>query len=282
MKPVISCSRRTDIPAFFLDWLLEGLNNGELNVQHPITKQWRIVPLDPKEIHTLVLWSKDFHKVLQRWGDLASLLTDKSGNIRLFFQFTINSFLPLLEPGLTKSLDIRLTQVEEISELTSPRHINWRFDPIVFWREDTEQKDNLRDFNFLVESLAAIGIKRCYFSFATWYGKCKQRARKRGFQYIEPSIKEKIAITNQLIKKTDTYNISLSNCCNPEVNQIPGIQQAGCIDGALLSRLMGERASHARDFGQRENCQCTRSIDIGNYTQLCDHSCVYCYANPRI
>ncbi|MCK4557835.1 MAG: DUF1848 family protein [Candidatus Aminicenantes bacterium] len=33
---------------------------------------------------------------------------------------------------------------------------------------------------------------------------------------------------------------------------------------------------------QRAECRCTESIDIGSYTQSCPHSCLYCYANPRV
>ncbi|MFX0212400.1 MAG: DUF1848 family protein, partial [Candidatus Hodarchaeota archaeon] len=227
MKTVISCSRRTDIPAFFLDWLLSGFFRGKVNVKHPITKKWRTVLLDPQKIHTLVLWSKNFQPVIQRWDEFASLLTDKEGRTRITFQFTINSFFPLLEPGLNKSLDERIAQVEILAELTTPLHINWRFDPIVFWREDKTVKDNLQDFDYLIENLSAIGVNRCYFSFATWYGKCRRRAQKKGFNYIEPTLKEKLAITKRLVNKISSYDMILSNCCNPEVFEVPKVHQLG-------------------------------------------------------
>lgn len=61
MKQVISCSRRTDIPAFYYDTLQEWLKQGYVDCSNPYypEKTYR-VSLFPEDVSTIVLWSKDF------------------------------------------------------------------------------------------------------------------------------------------------------------------------------------------------------------------------------
>ena len=72
-------------------------------------------------------------------------------------------------------------------------------------------------------------------------------------------------------------------CCDDELIEISGVEKAHCINGSVLQRLKGEPCSLAKDYGQRKNCGCTESIDIGSYDlHPCHHGCIYCYANPAL
>ena len=63
MKKVISASRRTDLIAFFTGWLASVLQEKRASVFGPSGKIYE-VDLDPKSVHTLVLWSKNFFSLL--------------------------------------------------------------------------------------------------------------------------------------------------------------------------------------------------------------------------
>ena len=141
----------------------------------------------------------------------------------------------------------------------------WRFDPIVFWNEDNLLINNLSDFNEIASQFSEYGVKRCTISFATYYSKVKNRMRKKLFKFYEPTFKEKIKITRNLIEIAKKYNIKLFACCNPDLLKILEISQASCIDGNYLSKLWNVKASIAKDTGQRESCGCTKSRDIGGY-----------------
>ncbi len=80
------------------------------------------------------------------------------------------------------------------------------------------------------------------------------------------------------------FGLKLFSCSQDFLAEVPGIEPSSCIDGRLLQSLHpgGEPVSLAKDKTQRLECRCTESVDIGSYTQSCPHSCLYCYANPRV
>ncbi|MGB2930026.1 MAG: DUF1848 family protein, partial [Desulfobacterales bacterium] len=64
MKPstqiVISASRRTDIPAFYMDWFINQIDKGFFEVINPYNRQKSRIAATPDNVHTLVFWSKNF------------------------------------------------------------------------------------------------------------------------------------------------------------------------------------------------------------------------------
>ena len=128
-KIVISASRRTDIPAFYMPWFMDRIKRGFFEVVNPYNRKTRRIPATPDEVHTIVFWSKNFYPFLKNsWGEKLQ----KAG-YHLFFNFTINSESPRLEPHLP-SLDARLDQLAHLCDQFGSRVVNWRFDPICFFK----------------------------------------------------------------------------------------------------------------------------------------------------
>ena len=93
-KIVLSASRRTDIPAFYMPWFMERIKSGVFEVVNPFNRRVKKVPATPTDVHTIVFWSKNFGLFLKE-GYGHNL--QKAG-YNLFFNFTINSYAPRLEP----------------------------------------------------------------------------------------------------------------------------------------------------------------------------------------
>ncbi|MHA1794007.1 MAG: DUF1848 family protein [Promethearchaeota archaeon] len=284
MKQVISFSRRTDGPAFYMNRLENAIKVGHINVRNPINKKYYKVSLRPSDVAGFVLWSKNFSPLLKKWQIFEPFvnknLYNKNSPYPLYFQFTRNSPNAILEPRIP-SLDDSIKQLREIVELTSPNNVMWRFDPIVFWKEKGEIFNNVRGFREIANNFSDIGVKNCTISFATYYLKVKRRMKKISFQYYEPSFKEKAKVVELILNDAKKFGIKIHVCSNPDILTIHGVNQAHCIDGNLLSRLWGVRVSIAKDTGQRINCGCTKSKDIGGYEKewACHFKCLYCYAN---
>jgi hypothetical protein len=278
---VISASRRTDIPAFHLDWLYDRLSRGSVTVRNPfrLDQSWE-VDLAPERVHTIVLWSKDFSKLLENDRPLRPY--------RLFFHFTINDSPAVFEP-LLPPLKTRLDQLGELARRFGPDRIVWRFDPIVFWRESGQLKDNTNGFEDLAAQVAGLGIKRCSTAIVDLYRKALRRAHTRNITLVEPTGSVQQDLGFRLKETCVALGLELRSCCSTGLLGVPGIVKGRCIDGPLLNQLAEtlpiqnpSRAASERPVPTRKGCGCTQSVDIGDYRrQPCGHRCLYCYANPN-
>ncbi len=284
MKNVISASRRTDIPAFYMDWFMRGIRNGFFEVESPYNHKTFYVPASTANVHTIVFWSKNFDPFII--GEYGRQL--QAYGYRLFFNFSINSESVLLEPGLPP-LEERLAQLEYLCDQYGPEAINWRFDPVCFYRTETHEiQDNLKDFSMIASKAAAMGIRRCITSFMDMYPKIRKRlTRQSGLDFIPVSMEKKIDVLGEMSRALGHLGISLQTCCERELlEQVAGdlpIDKSACIPNDRIMKLFGGRVSLGKDPGQRvkAGCGCFKSMDIGSYNrQPCYHSCLYCYANP--
>ena len=279
---ILSASRRTDIPAFYMPWLMKGVQRGCIAVQNPFNRKVRQVPVSPDRVHSMVFWSKNFGPFLE--GGYGERL--RSMGFHLAFNFTINSSSPDLEPAVPP-LSQRLDQLRELARRFGGKTIQWRFDPICHYTtRDGSHRDNLSDFASIAEVAGENGIQTCITSFMDHYRKVVRRAEGR-LTFVDPAMDRKRTILLEMERRLASLQISLDVCCEPDVLEtLPlsaTIRPAACISGRRIMALYGGRVSLRRDAGQRRaaGCGCTASVDIGSYAEHpCFHNCLFCYANP--
>ena len=266
-QQVISASRRTDIPAFYSDWLLNRLDAGFCDVLHPYTKKWSRVSLRPEDIGAIVFWSKDYAPLLPKLDQVERTTRN------IFFHFTItgNSDLELRAPDLRETV----REYVYLAKRYSPEHILWRFDPICITDKLSYEVHEER-FTAIAEMLKG-HTRSCIISFAHPYRKALQNIRKyTSHTYLPLQRSEEKAFASRLAVRAHAHGIRLLACCNDHL-QSDTVGKARCIDGATFSLLSGS-ALDTRSAASRKECGCTKSIDIGAY-DTCGHGCVYCYAN---
>ena len=281
---VISASRRTDIPAFYMQWFMAQIEKGTFEVTNPYNRHVSIIPATADKVHTIVFWSKNFGPFIK--GHFGKKLIDCGYN--LFFNFTINSDSPLLEPHVPPLME-RLDQLEYLCRHFDVRSIAWRFDPICFYKTEKDKiSDNLKAFPLIAQKASQSGITRCITSFMDDYPKIQKRtASIPDFSFSFPSLEKKKEIILKMEKELEEKNISLFTCCEKDLlGSLPlnsGIRKNACIPNDQLVEIFGGHLSYRKDAGQRikQGCGCMLSTDIGSYhLHPCYHNCLFCYANP--
>lgn len=122
---------------------MERVASGSIDVVNPFNQQVRHIDLTPERFHTMVFWSKNFGPFLaQRCGEQLQQM-----GYHLFFNFTINSRAPVLEPAVP-DLNRRLDQLRRLCRRFGAATVQWRFDPIChFVTSEGAIGDNLTDFD---------------------------------------------------------------------------------------------------------------------------------------
>ncbi|TXT66711.1 MAG: hypothetical protein BAJALOKI1v1_260009 [Promethearchaeota archaeon] len=281
---IISCSRRTDIPAFLMDWVIKKIKQGFVDVVNPFNKkQTSRVSLNPDHVKCICWWSKDYSEWIEYYKKNKDLFTQYRGH---YFQFTINSPSEL-ELGIKISLDDRLKQLKWLIDEFGAIAVNYRYDPIIIYRKknDNQIRANLGKFKYLMQKISDFGLKEIIFSFVTIYSKVKKRMIRRGFIPIQLSLDKKKDILEKLLNICNHYDLEMKACCQPDILELnlPRISQAHCIDAYKIEQITKCPISKKTDTGQRDDCGCYKSKDIGGYYGIfkCKHNCSYCYANPR-
>jgi hypothetical protein len=265
---IISASRRTDIPAFYMPWLMNRLRAGSVDYPNPFGGQVCTISLRPEDVHSIVFWSKYYRQLLPHLDELEEC------GYRFYCHYTITGAPRALEPHVP-DWQQAVQVFRQLSERTSPRHVQWRFDPIVF--TDELGADFYTDrFRQLADALTG-ATHRCYFSFATYYGKVTRQLQCAHIRFFDPPVEEKQALIERMADIADARGITLYACCQDAL--VAGrVRKAHCVDGDLLAELFPDRPLLSQARPTREQCGCTASRDIGMY-DTCPHGCVYCYAN---
>jgi len=267
MQQIISASRRTDIPAFYADWLVNRLHAGQVLVKNPYSHKVFSVSLRPDDVSAIVFWSKNYAPLLEKLDAIEK--TTKN----LFFHFTItaNAELELHAPDYREAIKDYLF----IARRYSAAHIIWRYDPVCV---TDKLSFEVHEERFVECAKLLKGhATRCILSFVHPYKKTlanMQRYSGPTLVMLTEEKKKKYAL--RLAEKAAVYGIQLYACCN-DVLLAGSILKASCIDGRYLSALFNQPVD-LRSAMIRKECACTRSMDIGAY-DTCAHGCLYCYAN---
>ena len=292
---IISASRATDIPAFYSDWLIKRFENGYVVKINPYDRS-RISYISLEKVKAIVFWSKNPKPLIDKLD-----FFDRQ-NISYYFQFTLNDYeIENLEPGIPQ-LNERIEIFQRLSEKIGKEKVIWRFDPLI--------KTDITSYEELLERIMKIAknifpfTNKLLFSFAEIESYRKVRrafnSRKDLFskspEDYQASADDKISFVKKLsaaiseLKKLNPY-FQIASCADSIDYSSCGIIPNRCVDDELLLKISDDEQLHRflrpslfrddyylKDRGQRKNCGCVVSRDIGAYDS-CPHFCLYCYAN---
>jgi len=258
---IISTSRRTDIPAFYTDWLINRLNAGYCLVQNPYNPaQIRQVSLLPEDVDGIVLWTKNAAPILPHLSTL-----DK---FPYYFQYSITPYHTDIESGLVNKSGEIIPAFIELANHIGAERVIWRYDPIIVTPRYSFDY-HVGAFSRLCELLAG-STQKCVISFVIAYKSVAKNLREVG--HAELAMSDKLQLAEKLLTIAKDHGITLCACCESSELYELGLQPISCVDSGMFGKNL------PCDKNQREGCNCAVSVDIGAYNS-CMNGCRYCYAN---
>ncbi|MDR2856073.1 MAG: DUF1848 domain-containing protein [Methanomicrobiales archaeon] len=280
---IISASRATDIPAFYMDWFFERWKKGYVLWNSPYNSAFtQKVWFD--KVHAAIFWTKDPCTLYRHIPELNRC------PFLYYVQITLNDYEQEIEPGLPALRD-RVIGFQKISQKLGAHRVIWRYDPLLL-------SDSISLFTLcsrverLTKSLSPY-TEKLILSFI-------QIERYKGVKALlatslhkgvrEFSSDEKYRFILFLDKIEKKYQIKTHICCEEKDPFVYSYVSPGnCIDRDLLLQLITEQNEENTEFsaflhhakkdpGQRKKCSCIHAKDIGQYSS-CLHFCKYCYAN---
>jgi hypothetical protein len=255
---LISASRRTDLPGYHADECADRL----LRLRRPV--------------HSVFFWTR-YPAALVRPGPLAEVVRALE-----------NPFVHLTLTGLGGSrLEPRVPPTPEVLRALDPliaalrgqpERVLWRFDPVL------PELMTPRSFARLAAELAARGVRSCFFSFPSALSlKGPLEAQYERFGIRRASRAEKRETALRMVEVAQRHGLELFCCNQPQVAEDTrgAVKPAACISAERAQRLhpRGLVLELPKDPGQRRNCNCSLSHDLGRYQDRCRSGCAYCYSS---
>jgi DNA repair photolyase len=297
---IISCSRSTDIPAFYSDWFFHRLRIGYSAWTNPFNN----VPSYISYANTrfIVFWSKNPYPLLKHLDEL------EDHGINCYIQYTLNDYE---HDGLEKnvpSIQERIDTFLQLEEKLGYGGIVWRFDPLIL-TDKIGVDELLRKVEGIGDQLQG-HTEKLVFSFLDLYKKIVPNLQKAGITIVPWQQEQMEQMAQGLSQLNKKWGLKLATCAEKFDLDKYEIEHNRCIDGDLIVRraykdaelmkYMGVKICppnmfevpdaiylpdrsyfmgvHKKDNGQRELCGCMAAKDIGEYN-TCIHQCEYCYAN---
>jgi hypothetical protein len=269
---IISASRRTDIPAFYAEWMVQRLREGYCSVPNPFDpKQVSRISLTPEDVDAIVFWTRNPRPLMPYLDEL-----DRRG-YRYYFQFTILGYPRQIDPRSPAAANA-VEALRELGQRLGPRRMIWRYDPIVF-TGITPPAFHLENFQRLAESLRG-HTRRVVVSIVDMYRKIQARLKKlEGTPAaVAPCSAEDLGpLMRGLAERAGENGMEIVSCAE-EIDLRPfGILPGKCVDDRVIAEELGVEVPSAKDPNQRKACGCVVSRDIGMY-ESCLFGCQYCYA----
>lgn len=291
---IISASRSTDIPAFYSDWFINRLRKGYSKWINPFNRTELYISFS--KVKLIVFWSKNPKPLMKYLSEI------EKRDIKYYFQFTLNDYeSERLEPKVPPLIE-RIETFKELSSSIGKDKVIWRFDPLIL-------TDKL-NVNQLLERIENIGdqiheyTKKLVYSYAdiSNYAKVKRNLKNADVisrEFTEETMFEAAEKISELNKK---WNLEVATCGEVISLERFGINHNKCIDDQLIEKIFPNdleikkflgmsdqrqmelfpekitKKKNLKDKGQRAECSCIYSKDIGQYN-TCSHLCTYCYAN---
>lgn len=308
---IISASRSTDIPAFYASWFINRLNAGYVVWYNPFNQQPMYISFENCKV--VVFWTKNPKPLIPLLNELNKLGIHYYFHFTLndYEKEGFEPNIPSLEERIItfKKLS-KLIGKEKVIWRFDPMIVTLKLTPHEILKRVWDIGNQLKGHtDKLVFSFIDIN---CYRKVRHNLVNGTPYFTKELIENSEFTSEQMNQIAEGLVKirerwKQEGWELDLSTCAEKIDFELFGIKHNRCIDGEMMKQLFSKdedlvnylnygklpernmlfaeeftkspfSAEKLKDKGQRKDCGCMISKDIGMYN-TCSHFCTYCYAN---
>ncbi len=263
---IIQTGMRTDIPAFYSEWLINRIKEGYVLVRNPYNlNQVTRYSLSPDCVDLIAFCTKNpapmlsYMDILKPYGQ--------------YWFVTITPYGRDIEPNVPDREKV-MEDFMKLSDTVGVDSVGWRYDPILI-NEKYSVERHIADFEMMAKKLSGY-TKTCVISFIDIYKKVERNMPEA--RAVSKS--DRITIGKAFIETAKKYGMTIRPCAEGDELAAYGADCSGCMtvktfETALHANLDVPRTGKNQRNGQ---CACLLGVDIGAY-DTCGHLCKYCYAN---
>jgi len=256
---------------------LKKLKEGSFVKRNPYSGKEYLIKTN--NVRAIVFWTKNPKPFFRYIKEVEKIIPN------FYFQFTLNYYQKNIEANLP-DINKRIETFRYLSDLIGKEKVIWRFDPLLL-KDDISVNDLIEKTDFIADKINSY-TNKLVFSFVDIlkYKRIKNTLIRNKIDLRELKHNEKKLFAQKLSSLASKYGITAATCAE-EINLNKfGVAKNKCIDEVLFKKLFNDDKqlmnflndkTNLKDKGQRKECKCVTSKDIGLYN-TCIHSCVYCYA----
>lgn len=263
---IIQTGMRTDIPAFYSEWLMNRIREGFVLVRNPYNPmQVTKYSLSPDLVDLIAFCTKNpapmlpFVKQLTEYGQ--------------YWFVTITPYGKDIEPNVPDVKNV-VENFKSLSDIVGIDSMGWRYDPILIDAVHTIEW-HIAEFEKIAATLSGY-TRTCVISFIDIYKKVERNFPKAKVV----SRKDRITIGKALIEIAAKYGMTVRPCAEGNDLAVYGADCSGCMTVETFEKALHNRLIVPKQKTNQRNgaCACVLGVDIGAY-DTCRHLCNYCYAN---
>ncbi|MBR6948848.1 MAG: DUF1848 domain-containing protein [Bacilli bacterium] len=259
---ILNISGRTDIVAFYSQWLMNRLDKGFIDVRNPFNpKLVSRIMLD--DVDLLFFCTKNPIPILEKIEKIEK---------PVYFHITLTGYNKDIEPNVPDKKEI-IEAIKVLSSKIGKDNIAIRYDP-VFINDEYTLDYHVKAFDKLCELLDGY-INKILISFIDDYKNVRNNYNI--LKYRKFSENDYKVIGTSFSNSAKKHNMVVHTCAEEHNLTEYGFIKDECMSKELALKLTGKTY---KKWKARKNvpCQCVEMVDIGVYN-TCSHFCKYCYAN---
>ena len=263
---ILQTGQRTDIPAFYGQWLINRVRQGFVDVRNPYNPmQITRYPINHEVVDGIAFCTKNplpFIPLLHEINDY-----------RQYWHMTITPYGTDIETNVPQ-VDLVIDGFKHISTKRNPQSMVWRYDPIILTHNYTVDF-HFESFYKMAKSLEGY-TDTVVVSFIDIFDKVAQNFPE-GYR---PSLDIQTKIIKELVSIAHSHHMILKTCGEGDVFKELGVNTEGCLTLDCYERAWNVKLKAPKRTPARPECNCYLHGDIGAY-DTCSHFCRYCYANSN-